>query len=177
LPIPQNLRVNEQIKISPVRLIDESGAQVGVVDTEDARERAVAAGLDLVEVAPNARPPVCRILDYGKFKYKQKKRSQQAKHRQHHTVIKEIRLKPKIDEHDLDFKMKNARRFLEHNDKVLLNMRFRGREMLHLDLGRALLNHCVEVLGDVAKVEQPSKLEGRRMAVLLAPKHAGSGTS
>jgi translation initiation factor IF-3 len=153
-----------------VRLIDAEGAQVGVVPREDALRRAQEAGVDLVEVAPDARPPVCKLMDWGKFKYRQKKRSHHAEVKKHQTQIKEIRLTPKTEAHDLEIKLGRAREFLLRRDKVFINMRFRGREMSHADLGQALLDRIGKALEDVAKVEQSSRLEGRRLTMTLAPK-------
>lgn len=143
---------------------------LGVIPTEEAMRMAHDAGLDLVEVAPNERPPVCRILDYGKFKYEQKKK-QQKSHKTHHTQIKEIRLRPKTGDHDVDFKIKHAREFLEEKDKVKLNIFFRGRENAHHDRGREMLLEIIAALEDIAKVEKPPGMEGgRNMTAVLAPR-------
>ena len=163
----RNLRVNEQIRVSPVLVVSEDGQQIGVLPTEEALERARQAGLDLVEVAPQGRPPVCRILDYGKFKYKQRKREQ----KKHHAVqLKEIRIRPKTDVHDLEVKAKRAREFLEKKDKVLISVLFRGREMRHRELGAAVLGRLIEKLEDLAKVEKEPNMLGRRMTATLAPR-------
>ncbi|AMV20309.1 translation initiation factor IF-3 [Planctomyces sp. SH-PL14] len=162
-------RINEQIRITPVRVVNQSNDMVGVIPTVDALRMAYDAGLDLVEVAPTERPPVCRILDYGKFKYEQKKKS--AKNTKTHQVqIKEIRLRPKIGEHDIDFKVKHAREFLAEKDKVKLTIQFRGRENAHHDLGREVLKSMIEKLADVAKVESPPRMEGRSIMAVLTPK-------
>lgn len=162
--------MNDQIRLSPVRVVDQIGEMVGVIPTEDAMKLAQDAGLDLVEVAPNERPPVCRILDYGKFKYEQKKRAQKSQ-KAHHTQLKEIRLRPKTGDHDIQFKMKRARGFLEQRDKVKLNVFFRGRENAHHNRGREMLLEIIEALQDVAKVEKPPGMEGgRNMTAVLAPK-------
>ncbi len=163
-------RINEQIRISPVRVVNQDGEMLGVIPTEKALQIAQEVGLDLVEVAPNERPPVCRILDYGKFKYEQKKRAQKS-HKAHQTQVKEIRLRPKTGNHDIEFKMKRARRFLEERDKVKLNVFFRGRENAHHDRGREMLQDIIAQLEDIAKVEKPPSMEGgRNMTAVLAPK-------
>jgi translation initiation factor IF-3 len=168
--IQDNLRVNERIRVSEVRLIDANGEQVGIISRDDALRRAQEAGLDLVEVAPTAKPPVCKLLDWGKFKYQQKKRSHQAEAKRHQTQVKEIRLTPKTEEHDLRIKLEKAREFLQRRDKVFVNMRFRGREMFHVDLGRAMLERISRELEDIAKVEQTSRMEGRRLTMTLSPR-------
>lgn len=137
--------------------------------TTEALELARQADLDLVEVAPDERPPVCRIMDFGKFKYLQKKRQHQNT-KQHHTQIKEIRVRPQIGRHDIDVKIRRARQFLSHKDKVLINVLFRGRELAHLDKGRSVVEQIVEQLEDVAKVEKPPTMQGRRMTAILAPR-------
>ena len=153
-----------------VKVVDQNGKMLGVVPTPEGMTLAREAGLDLVEVSPNDRPPVCRIMDYGKFKYEQKKRqSQNAKHS--HVQVKEIRLRPKTGDHDIAFKLKRARQFLAHHDKVKVNVLFRGRENAHHDRGREMLLQIVESLEDVAKVEKPPGMDsGRSMSVVLAPK-------
>ena len=163
-------RINDHIKISPVRVISDDGTQLGILSTDDALAKAREAGLDLVEVAPNERPPVCRILDYGKFKYEQKKKL--SKNTKGHQVqVKEVRFRPKIGQHDIDFKVKQARTFLGENDKVKLNVQFRGRENAHHDLGREILEGIIRDLDDIAKVEKPPSMEGgRNMTAVLAPK-------
>jgi translation initiation factor IF-3 len=162
--------VNNRIRISPVRLIDENQEQVGIVETRDALQRAQEAGLDLVEVAPNSRPPVCRIMDYGKYKYEQRKKEQKAKAHRHETEQKEIRIRtPKIGEHDLMIKVKHAREFLERGDRVQFSLRFRGRELAHVDEGQNVFDKIKEDLSDVAKVDQDYRFEGRRLTMALAP--------
>ena len=168
----EDLRVNERIRISPVRLIGEDGEQVGIVATDEAREIAAEAGLDLVEVAPNSRPPVCRIMDYGKYKYEQARKARESKKKQHQVKVKEIKLRPKIEEHDINFKAGHARRFLGEGNKVKLTMRFRGREMTHTELGEEVLEHFVGMVSDVGQVEERPKLEGRNMTMVLAPKRS-----
>ncbi|MCA9078821.1 MAG: translation initiation factor IF-3 [Planctomycetaceae bacterium] len=162
--------MNEQIRLSPVRVVDQEGEMLGVIPTEEALNIAQEAGLDLVEVAPNERPPVCRILDYGKFKYEQKKK-QQKNAKTHQVQMKEIRLRPKTGDHDIQFKMKRARGFLEDRDKVKLNVFFRGRENAHHDRGREILTSIIADLEDIAKVEKPPGMEGgRNMTAVLTPK-------
>jgi len=153
-----------------VRLIDENGQQVGLIETAEALRRADEAGLDLVEVAPDAEPPVCRLLDYGKFKYKQKKKGHQSKTKQHVVQIKEVRLHQKTDKHDVDIKIARAREFLQKKDKVLVNMLFKGREMAHQDIAREKMAYFASQLEEVGKVERPPGMEGRRMSMVIAPK-------
>ncbi|MFP4054344.1 MAG: translation initiation factor IF-3 [Phycisphaerae bacterium] len=168
--IAKDLRCNERIRISPIRLIDENDDQVGIVDVRDAQARAREAGLDLVEVAPMAKPPVCRIMDYGKFKYSQRKKEQAARAKRHEQELKEIRIKtPKIGEHDLQIKVKHARDFLERGDRVQFSLRFRGRELAHIDEGQRVFQQIVDALNDVAKIDQPFRREGRRITMRLAP--------
>ncbi|QDT67298.1 Translation initiation factor IF-3 [Planctomycetes bacterium MalM25] len=161
-------RINEAIRITPIRVIAEDGEQLGVIPTEDALTRAKDAGLDLVEVAPTERPPVCRIMDYGKFKYQQKKRH--SKGHTHQSQNKEVRLRPKIGEHDLMTKVNRARAFLEKNDKVVFSVIFRGRENAHTDEGFKLIKRVVAELEDIAKLEQGPSMQGRRVIATLAPK-------
>jgi translation initiation factor IF-3 len=162
------LRCNEQIRLSPIRLIDQDDQQAGIVETPRAMQMAHEAGMDLVEVAPTARPPVCRIMDYGKWKYAQKKKDQKAKVHRHEAVLKEVRMRPKTDSHDQMIKVNKAREFIEKGAKVQFTMLFRGREMVHLDIGRKSFNEIKEQLADVAKVERDFKVEGRRMTMVLA---------
>jgi translation initiation factor IF-3 len=164
--------VNGRIKAEKVRLIDESNNQVGIVPRDEALNRARDAGLDLVEVAPTSDPPVCRIMDYGKWLYQQKRKLRLAhKKGQHYTgTLKEIRLRPETDKHDLDIKLNHAREFLEKGHKVQFTMFFRGRQMLHKDQGYAMLDQIAESFEDVAKVERPARMAGRRMTLLLVPK-------
>lgn len=165
----KKLRVNEQIRISPIRLIDENEEQVGVIELDDARSRARDADLDLVEVAPQARPPVCRIMDYGKWKYQQKKKESKAKSHAKQSELKEVRLRPNIDDHDLSIKMAKAREFLEEGDKVQFTMLFRGRQMVHRDLALQLMQDLAADLGTLGKIEAAPRLMGRRMTMMLAP--------
>ena len=169
-PPSDSHRVNEQIRISQVRVVDHNGTMLGVLATPDALKVAYDAGLDLVEVAPTERPPVCRILDYGKFKYEQKRKS--AKNTKSHQVqLKEIRVRPKTGEHDIQFKMKQARGFLEEKDKVKISVVFRGRENAHHDRGREILNGIITSLEDIAKIEKAPQMEGgRAMMAILTPK-------
>ena len=171
---PQNRgqRINEQIRISPVRLIGVNGEQLGVVPTSQALEMAREAQLDLVEVAANERPPVCKILDYGKFRYQQSHKKTKTK--VHQQKLKEIRVRPKTGEHDVDTKVNQARKFLEHNDKVLVNVLFRGRELQHIDEGKRIIDDILVKLADVCKVEQAPRMEGKRMTAMLAPKKSGA---
>jgi len=161
-------RINDQIRVTPVRVIGAEGAQLGIMPTDKAIEEARAANLDLVEVAPNERPPVCRIMDFGKFKYQQKKR--QHKGHSHQMKIKEIRVRPKTGDHDLAVKISKAREFLEHKDKVIVSVVFRGRELAHIEEGRKVLDDILVELGDVCKVESIPLHHGRRMVCTLAPK-------
>jgi translation initiation factor IF-3 len=161
-------RINDQIRISPVRLIGANGEQLGVVPTAQALDLAREAQLDLVEVAPGERPPVCKILDYGKFRYQQSRKGNKAK--PHQQKLKEIRVRPKTGDHDVDVKINQARKFLEHKDKVLVNVLFRGRELQHIEEGRRIISGILEKLVDVAKVEKMPSMEGKRMTAMLAPK-------
>ncbi|MBS0203713.1 MAG: translation initiation factor IF-3 [Planctomycetes bacterium] len=163
-------RINEQIRLSPIRVVDHEGKMLGVIPTSEAQRLAADAGLDLVEVAPNERPPVCRIMDYGKFKYEQKRKAAQSA-KQHQVQLKEIRLRPKTGDHDIEFKVKQAREFLTHKDKVKFNVQFKGRENAHHERGREILAGIIETLQDVSKVEKnPSMEGGRNMTAVLAPK-------
>lgn len=172
----KDLRVNERIRTREVRLIGEDGEQMGVVPIQTALNIARERNLDLVEVAPTAVPPVCRLLDYGRFKYEQEKKERDAKKRQHVTDIKEIRLRPKIDEHDLEVKSKAAQRFLEEGDKVKVTVLFRGREVAHPHLGRELLEQMAARLRGVAQVERPPLAEGKTMHMILTRAKAASST-
>jgi translation initiation factor IF-3 len=161
-------RINEQIRVSSVRVIADDGEQLGIMTPDEALRRAREVGLDLVEVAPNERPPVCRIMDFGKFKYQQKKRQHKA--HGHQIRIKEIRVRPKTGGNDLMVKVSHAREFLEHKNKVVVTVVFRGRELAHMQEGRRVLDAIVEKLTDVAKVESVPLHQGRRMVCTLAPK-------
>ncbi|GAB5505995.1 MAG: translation initiation factor IF-3 [Rhizobiaceae bacterium] len=153
-----------------MQLIDEEGNNRGIVEIADAMEAAEDAGLDLVEISPNAQPPVCKITDLGKLKYQGQKKAAEARKKQKTIDIKEIKMRPNIDTHDYEVKMKAVRRFFDEGDKVKLTLRFRGREMAHLELGMQLLNRVREEVGEIAKVEAEPKLEGRQMMMVLAPK-------
>jgi translation initiation factor IF-3 len=164
--------MNEAIKITPIRLIGAEGEPLGIVPTAQAMEMAREAGLDLVEVADRERPPVCKIMDYGKFKYAQSKKAHQKTHQQ---KLKEIRVRPKTGDHDIQTKINQARQFLEHNDKVQVNVLFRGREMQHIEEGQRVMNQVLEALANDCKIESPARMEGKRMVALLAPKPGGPG--
>ncbi len=166
---PVQTRVNERIRIREVRLIDEEGQQVGVIPTRDALEMARQRGLDLVEVAPNAMPPVCRLMDYGKFRYEQSRKERESRKNQHVVELKEVRIRPKIDDHDLETKGRQAAKFLDGGDKVKLTVLFRGREMAHPDIGRGLLDQLAEQLRPHGNVEQPPRMEGRAMTMHFGP--------
>src|SRR5438270_8353978 len=161
-------RMNEQIRISPIRLVGAQGEQLGLVPTAQALEQAREAGLDLVEVAADERPPVCKILDYGKMRFaNSQKKNKAGKVRQ--QKLKEIRVRPKTGDHDVDTKVAQARKFLEHNDKVQVTVLFRGREMQHQEEGRRVLDQVLEKLADVGKVERPPSMDGKKMTALLMP--------
>ncbi len=151
-------------------MIGPDGEQIGILPTSEALERAKSLGLDLVEVAPNSRPPVCRILDYGKYKYELSKKDKAAKKKQHTFQLKEMRYRPKIDSHDFNFKTRHVREFIESGSKVRVYVMFRGREMAYTEQGRKILDRVVEELADVANVEAPPKLDGHNMSMVLAPK-------
>jgi translation initiation factor IF-3 len=162
--------VNEQIRISPVRLIDAEGEQVGIVALDAAREKAEAAGLDLVEVAAEARPPVVRIMDWGRKLYEDQKQARQARKNQHQMTVKEVQLRPRTDDHDFETKLKRARRFLKGGDMVRVVLRYRGREMRRPEVGLETLDRMIESTGDLSKVEQrSSRIENRRLTALLSP--------
>jgi translation initiation factor IF-3 len=163
-------KINDQIRVKDVRLIDETGTNIGVVSREDAQARANSFGLDLVEVSPDADPPVCKILDVGKFKYQEQKKAAEARKKQKVVEIKEIKMRPNIDDHDYDVKLKSARRFFEEGDKVKVTLRFRGREMAHQSLGMDVLRRVKTDCDEIAKVESEPRFEGRQMIMILAPK-------
>ena len=162
-------RVNEQIRITPVRVIAADGQQLGILPTDQALAKARENELDLVEVAPNERPPVCRIMDYGKYKYEKSKKTKSGA-ATHHTKTKEIRLRPKTGEHDIEFKVKQAQTFLKHKDKVQVSVIFRGREMAHIEEGRRVMQGVIEVLQEFGKVEVAPQQHGKRMVCTIAPK-------
>ncbi|MGE0023179.1 MAG: translation initiation factor IF-3 [Hyphomicrobium sp.] len=167
---PTGPRINDAIRAREVRLIDETGQNVGVVSKVDALARAEGAGLDLVEVSPDAEPPVCKILDFGKYKYQEQKKAAEARKHQKIVEIKEIKMRPGIDDHDYDVKMRAIRRFFEEGDKVKVTLRFRGREMAHQQLGMAVLVRVKNDVEPIAKVESEPRFEGRQMVMVLAPK-------
>lgn len=167
-------RINERIRVPQVRLIDDVGGQVGVVATPQALQMARDKGLDLVEVAPEANPPVCKILDYGKFKYEKKKKDHEAKKKQTVIKVKEIQLRPQTEQHDLDYKFKNIRQFLTEGDKAKITILFRGREIVYADQGRKIMNQLIELMKDISIVESYPKLEGKRMMMVLAPSVGGA---
>lgn len=166
----RRVRVNRQIRISPVRVVTAEGEQLGVLPVEEALAAAQERGLDLVEVAPMARPPVVKIMDYGKFKFEEAKAARAAKKKQHVIHLKEVKYRPGIDDHDFDFKTRHAREFLGEGNKVKVTMMFRGRQMAHPELGKAVLDRVASTLADVGKIEQEAKLDGRNMIMVLAPK-------
>jgi translation initiation factor IF-3 len=167
--VKEGPRVNDEIRIPQVQLVDHEGQNRGIVDIEEARELAEEVGLDLVEISPNSRPPVVKILDYGKHKFQSQKKAAEARKKQKTVEVKEIKMRPNIDTHDYDVKMKAARRFLDEGDKVKMTLRFRGREMAHQELGLRLLFRVRDDLNTMAKVEAEPKLEGRQMIMILAP--------
>lgn len=167
--INERTRVNQQIRISPVRVIDPQGEQLGILPIERALEIAEEQSLDLVEVAPNARPPVCRIMDYGKFRYEEQRKAREARKKQHQVHLKEVKMRPGIEDHDFDFKLRHARRFLEEGNKVKVTMMFRGRQMAHPELGREVLSRVAEEVSDLGKVESHPTMEGRSMTMVIAP--------
>ncbi|WP_075084839.1 translation initiation factor IF-3 [Mariniblastus fucicola] len=163
----QQNRINDQIRITPIRVIDQDGTQLGVISTADALKKAQDQGLDLVEVAPEAKPPVCRIMDFGKFKYDKSKRT--SKNKAHQTKLKEIRVRPKTGEHDINFKVKKAVGFLKHNDKVQVTVLFRGREMAHIEEGRKVMEGIIKQLSEFGKVENRPSQQSRKMICTISP--------
>ena len=164
------MNVNERIHAKTVRLIALDGQQLGIMSTLDAMNSARQAGMDLVEVSPNADPPVCKIMDYGKFKYQASKKTQEGKKKTRTLQVKEVRLRPRTDEHDLGFKIRNMKKFLEKKDKVKVSVLFRGREMAYMDAGKTLLERIAQEVEEVGTVEQPPTREGWRLTMLLVPK-------
>lgn len=162
--------INEQIKDKEIRLIGENGEQLGIVATKDAMRMAEEAELDLVKIAPTAKPPVCKIIDYNKFKYEQSRKEKEAKKKQKTVELKEVRLSPNIDSNDLNTKVNNARKFIGKGNKVKITLRFRGREMAHMQQSRHVLDDFAKQLEDIAVVEKPSKLEGRSISMVLTEK-------
>jgi translation initiation factor IF-3 len=167
---PSGPRMNEDIRVPEVRLIDQNGQNVGVVATSAAMARAVEAGLDLVEISPDSNPPVAKILDYGKFKYQEQKKAAEARKRQKVVEIKEIKMRPSIDDHDYDVKMRSMKRFFDEGDKVKVTLRFRGRELSHQELGWQVLQRVKADTEPLAKVEAEPRMEGRQMVMVLAPR-------
>ena len=165
----KRLRINEAIRTSPIRLIDDNNEQIGVIDVTEAKRRAKEAGLDLVEVSPQSSPPVCRIMDYGKWKYSQKKKDQKARSHSKQSELKEVRLRPQIDPHDLEIKTKRSREFLEEGHKVQFTIQFKGREMAHRELGMDLMREVATSLEELSRVEAAPKNMGRRMTMILIP--------
>ena len=162
-------RVNDRIRVPEVRLIGAEGENVGVVTPERGIQMAEEVGLDLVEISPNANPPVCKIMDFGKFKYEQQKKESEARKKQKVIEVKEVKFRPNTDTHDYDVKMRNVFKFLENGDKVKITLRFRGREMAHMDLGRKLLERVADDVVETGKVETMPKLEGRQMVMMINP--------
>ncbi len=169
-PVKEGPKANEQIDAAEVRLIDAEGGQVGVVGISEAISMAVDSGLDLVEVSPNVSPPVCKILDLGKYKYEAQKKKSEARKKQKIIELKEIKFRPNIEQHDYDVKMRAMRRFLDEGDKVKVTLRFRGREMVHQHLGMNVLKRVRDEMDEAAKVEQMPQLEGRQMTMILVPR-------
>jgi translation initiation factor IF-3 len=169
-PTREGPRVNEEIRIPQVRLIGSDGEMIGVLPTREALYRAAQEGLDLVEISPGADPPVCKILDFGKFKYEQQKKKNEARKKQKVVEIKEIKVRPNIDDHDYDVKMRQMKSFIAEGDKVKVTLRFRGREMAHVDLGMKVLERVKTELDPVAKVEQMPRMENRQMIMVLTPR-------
>ena len=166
----KRVRVNRQIRITPVRVIGSDGSQLGILEVDAALRMAEDQGLDLVEVAATARPPVVRIMDYGKYKFEMAKQARVAKKKQHVIELKEVKYRPGIDDHDFDTKTRHARRFLEEKNKVKVTMMFRGRQVAHPELGQAVLERVAIALADVGKIESAGRLEGKSMTMILAPK-------
>lgn len=162
-------RINEQIRVPKIRLVDENGEMVGVVTVQEGIRRAEAAGLDLVEVSPNAEPPVCKILNYGKYKYELQKKANEARKKQKVIEIKEIKIRPTIEDHDYEVKLRAAKKFLENEDKVKVTLRLRGREMAHVDLALKVLTRFKSDLAELSKVEQEPKMEGKQAIMMLIP--------
>ena len=175
--LDEGYRINEQITIDPIRLLDNDGKMLGVVSLKTGLEKAEEVGLDLVEVSPNAKPPVCKIIDYGKFKYAAQKKAAGAKKKQKTIDVKEVKFRPNIDTHDYEVKMRSVKKFLDSGDKVKVTMRFRGREMSHQDIGVRVLERIREELSDSVKIEQYPKLEGRQMVQIFAPNFSEKSSS
>lgn len=168
--ITKEFRVNEEIRAREIRVVDPEGKQLGIMSAREALRLAEELQLDLVEVAPQARPPVCRLMDFGRYKYEQSKREREARKRQRVVELKEIKFRPRIEEHDFRVKLRNATRFLNEGDKVKFTIIFRGREIVHTQLGEQLMNRLASELAELATVERAPRLEGRQMVMILAPK-------
>lgn len=166
----KRIRVNRQIRISPVRVIGHDGGQLGIMEVDKALALAEEHGLDLVEVAPTARPPVVRVMDFGKFKFEQAKQARLAKKKQHVIQLKEVKYRPGIEEHDFETKTRHARRFLEEKNKVKVTLMFRGRQIAHPELGHAVVERVATELADIAKIESSAKMEGKQLTMILSPK-------
>lgn len=169
-PIETTHRVNDQIRLSPIRVVDQEGKMLGVIPTSEAQRLAFEAGLDLVEVAPNERPPVCRIMDYGKYKFMEAKREHAARAKQKSIVVKEVKFRPKTDDHDFEFKVRHIERFLEDGFNVKVVVMFRGREVVHRDIGYRIIEEVLTRVADKAKVDKGASIEGRDMHAFIAPK-------
>jgi translation initiation factor IF-3 len=167
-PADRGPRMNEQIRLTPIRVIGAQGEQLGVIPTAQAMEMAREAGMDLVEVAPTERPPVCKIMDYGKHRYEQSRKTH--KNKPHQQKLKEIRVRPKTGDHDIETKVNQARKFLEHKDRLLIKVIFRGRELQHIEEGQRIIAAMLEKLADCSKIEKPASMEGKSMTAMLAPK-------
>ncbi|MFC1557657.1 translation initiation factor IF-3 [candidate division KSB1 bacterium] len=165
-----NVRVNDLVKAPTVRLVDVEGKQLGIVNIDEALKQAADAGYDLVEIAPSAQPPVCKIMDFGKYKYEIAKKTKEGKKKQHTISVKEIRMRPKIDKHDIETKLRHARKFLENGDRVKVSVFFRGREMARIDLGRKILEDFETAIEDIAKIENPITKEGQTLVTVFSKK-------
>lgn len=170
IAVEKRVRVNEQIRISPVRVVDEEGEQLGILQLDEALATADDRGLDLVEVAPDARPPVCRIMDYGKYRYQLSRKQREARKKQHQVHLKEVKFRPGTEDHDFEFKVRHARRFIEEGNKVKVTVMFRGRQISHPEVGRDVLERVANALEDEAKVESSPSMDGRTLTMILAPK-------
>lgn len=169
--IANELLINEQIRDKEVRVVGENGDQLGIMSSEQALKLAIDQNCDLVKIAPNANPPVVKIMDYGKYKFEQTKREKEAKKKQQTVTLKEMRLSPTIDQHDLAIKAKNVTKFLKEGDKVKVSIRFRGRQLSHTDQGKMVMNKFIELLGDDVNVDKQAQMDGRNMFMILSPKH------
>lgn len=170
----KDISINEEIRAAEVRVVDADGSQLGVMKSQEARKLAFEKGLDLVEIAPGAEPPVCRIMDFGKYRFEKEKKKKEAKKKQQKVDIKEIQLSCRIDTHDFETKLNHARRFLEAGNKVKVSVRFKGREMNHTAIGLDVINKLGEACSDIAAIEKPATLDGRQMLMFLAPKNAAA---